>query len=712
MSQADFGLIDLLVNSCTPSADELILEKHIMNENKPGIGDSFFSHNKNSSANINAMPSASNQEAEPANIDDAILKIAGAVNVIVNVFTGKLGLLLIISTGLLVLFLPDLLLHCKTLSLVQAKSLLETIDNALLNDAMNRAEVALKSYHEKYNTIANQFKNWTSGATEAIRNAAKTQLQHSYLDINLNGIANIKKDFLHPTYGGFLLHHFIGASARHVAAIKDFHIHAIELNLAVIPPATRGAKQLLLDELRADIQNISDAAIKMYHHCEQAIINSTEGYKRSWDHLNNYRKHVIVTALDALPAFQYLDPELYPNGCNTRYRNRKVITFLDTSHLNPSTLSKEKILAMEAIFEQVKPVRVLKELTMHRAASRSTFSRYYDGLCQVACLVKTTDGFEYEYPEPASGAVRFSEDGSDGVESLGYLKPYLFKDPCFKVDGVYMPDRETHYGTKLHTCLTKLNVHMFDPDHMPYQCLFYFESIFYKAQRANFSMTVPAGGDQIKGTDVSGRLAEIKIDQTQNNGDAYYTFYWHDKTMLEPMLPKRSHQVDFSSIAVEQFHAIRAGKSITQQKLPCIRGPGFTGGDLVELPRMVGVANSSLDWFVEHTGKVWFAGKYKIRIWYFNQSDKDVKIPFFLFAFSPANGFFSAINDQISPTGGDANPADLHFEDLQSYTPSDEEKIVLITDTMASIEIKFVNRSPSVNIIIDRIELIFFESAS
>jgi len=89
-----------------------------------------------------------------------------------------------------------------------------------------------------------------------------------------------------------------------------------------------------------------------------------------------------------------------------------------------------------------------------------------------------------------------------------------------------------------------------------------------------------------------------------------------------------------------------------------------------------------------------------------------VKIPFFLFAFSPANGFFSAINDQISPTGGDANPADLHFEDLQSYTPSDEEKIVLITDTMASIEIKFVNRSPSVNIIIDRIELIFFESAS
>src|SRR5450830_11593 len=379
----------------------------------------------------------------------AITTVALVAGAISNVLSGPIGVSIIVTLALANVFLPIILDYFKTVSNQQGLNIFATIDDKILQAVLAQAAVDMTVFQEKYDSIKNMFNQWQNGANETIRKYAKVQLQHAYIDLTHNGISSIRRAFTRDDYGGFMLAQLVTTSARYLAAMKDFYTYAEELELAAIPSAAI-VKVLLLAQLREGIKALTNMAINSYRLGEQNIIQGKGGHKRSWDDLNNYRTTATITGLDLLPAFQYLDPEYYPNGCHRRDLNRTLLSFLNTSTPDSATQNRGDMMDMDRILNRrYGGAYVLDTLRLGYAYFSSSTKAYVDGAFSVLAGVKTIDGYDEYYQ-----SVHTTKNLPFGQTYQSYK--YTVVHPCRRVGGTYTSVHETIYGTPTHTCMTAL----------------------------------------------------------------------------------------------------------------------------------------------------------------------------------------------------------------------------------------------------------------
>ncbi|MDE9536889.1 hypothetical protein KKI91_19885 [Xenorhabdus bovienii] len=180
--------------------------------------------------------------------------------------------------------------------------------------------------------------------------------------------------------------------------------------------------------------------------------------------------------------------------------------------------------------------------------------------------------------------------------------------------------------------------------------------------------------------------------------------------------------------ATQQYHAIRAYKSINDQnltvqkeedkKLYIVPGPGFTGGDLVKI-----LPEGTISFILEKdNSREWLNGTYAVRVWYLkgkalpsSSSDEGEsnsnKISVSI-SFNNMQNNNPYNEEEGIDLGSNVDENNIKYDELCSKTLLNE---IIIrdtdtdtdTDTKPSIYIEFTNKSEKNHIILDRIELVF-----
>jgi len=470
--------------------------------------------------------------------DQGLIKVAGVLVAIASLISGPVGAALVSLTTLVALFVPDILNSFSNVSGKIENDLIGSINTVSLEHAIAQAQASQNGFSLKFSRIERYFDEWENGTTDLIKNNALTGLRQAYWDITLNTLPEMTKNFTHANFGGFLIPQYAATGASYLAIMRSYYLHADALQLE--NASGRSERQdLVLKHLKHDLQSMVDTAINSYRLGVKNIINNTSGYKRSWDDYNNYRNHATLAGLDLIAAFQYADPELYPRGCHTRNLNRRLLTYLDTSGNAGAALQyRSNVMEIEKKFNPFEGVMSLQKMRMFYG-SFPVLGKHVDGMYGVECTTQSHDGFSLIFQEPYSGLQRPPQIPEHYHEIEAAL-------PCAEFEGRYRKPTDLNVGL-MHTTIASMRATSkgigANPPIAYYDAIFN-SSAINESNSAAYLQHLPARSASQSNAEniLSERLAQLRIDFNQSEGHHNYLYYWHNRTVLDELLPEKSHQ--------------------------------------------------------------------------------------------------------------------------------------------------------------------------
>src|SRR5450830_174658 len=663
------------------------------------------------------IASALERSMQPeAQIDTSTLAafIGASAGIAALIVTGPIAGIVITAVAIISIFLPVVFPDDTWEPLVSRITELihSLIDAAILKSAIAQANAALAANREQCLKISENLKEWAENGTH------KSQLIAQYASLTADYASGLNV-FLRSDMRTALVSQYAISALMYLTTISAFYPHADALGLYT--GRFSSDKDALLIQLRGDIARFTDTALESYRLGLKEIIDrskaSTGKAKPTWDDYNEYRNKMTISALDYVTLFAYLDPLHYPSGCSKKYVNRMLLTHLDTNRVaNSAALYRSDILATERLLNVRLPVEalsVIRFLAAHFIPPETHPYFLIDGVFLAQCTAISIDGYQTAEPEPrtATGRLNLSDIP---ISSLREFSVEL-KTGCFLVMGnfwngsIRAPDEENWAGPRYVTAISNI-AFFWEPleDHDDFKELYTSSSLSSTDPVALtfFNQSIPGNQHHLVPLSssfsmFSTRLADFKIFVDSTTQTHTYLLKWWDSSTVQDLLPAMTHVVNPEKNPVEQFHAIKAAKSIAEHKLKIIESPGFTGGDLVEVKAGTGVS-----FMLHKIPERWFAGEYAIRIWVIKPSS-DVNV---IVKVTPPPKFASSFADAtIVASTPSPDLSNLKFNDLLPITL---KGLLPLTYAMKSIELEFKNVSLGIDIILDRIELIFVNPAS
>jgi hypothetical protein len=584
------------------------------------------------------------------------------------------------------------------------------INQELLMQKLADAESALNGMRIKFENVTDDFDVWKNTNDDQLKEIKADRLRLLYGDISHNTVGDIAIHFSSQYLAGATLSHMAFAATQYLTIMRTYYYHANDLKLAgrsTTPSIDR--QDLVLQRLQRDMAVLIDMATKSYKDGLQRLITGASNVPRTWDDYNNYRNTATLTGLDLIALLPYLDPGIYNTGCDVRALNRRLLTLFDT-YDNPEQSKDERknILNIEGAYNRAVPVDQLIFIEFNSCEYRDkAHLTHHAGLFRTRCRITSTDGVDDVRQEGWTGidppaGVAISASSMDlrpsGCFAL-YGQYWNRSTPMFRYVPGIMPVPIHIYAI---TTLKNMNVLVERGDRDYQRKLFAFSTLtldtalpvsnFEQSLRGKLNQSSPHLPSKF-----SERLSDFSTIYAKQRQQYSFLLAWHNKVALKSLLPTADHARNREQNPVQQFHAVRAGSYIRNLHLRIIPGPGFTGGDLVELS-----AGSSLGFRLINNSNRWFNGFYKVRLWYVRPvrgvSVQVIAIPI------DASSLPSVAGETIPGAAPVPDPTNLHFSELLPYTfPG----MLIITANVTGIWLFVYNSSLNTSIIIDRLELMY-----
>jgi hypothetical protein len=661
--------------------------------------------NKNADAQLPVAPANS--------LDTAVTITTGVVvalaYLIAAVIPGLNFITFLIAVGgiLLLEHLPNSTF--SDLSIDIMKLVYPAINQELLLQTLGDAEAKLKGFREKFDSMTQDFKIWETTNDAELKASKAQRLYLLYPSFSTNTVGDIIAAFSNSYLAGTTLFHMVIASTQYLTIMRTYYHHANDLMLPVRTPHVLNRQEQVLAKLQEHMAKLIDMVTQSYKDGLKRLITGASNVPRSWDDYNNYRNTATLTALDLLTHIPYLDPEHYKTGCDVRALNRRLLTLFDT-YDDPEWSKQERrqILYIDGIFNLAVPVDNLISIEFN-SRSYLDYPKYHDGLSHTRCTKKSTDGYNKVIHDEWTG------------KPLPSRANFIFQEidlrplGCYGLYGQYWNRKDTIltiptaplFPDKYYAVTTLINITMlvdFDKNPPQYQKKnFNSLQVTHNSPLSDFEQSLPH--DLRKSlpplpSNFSERLSDFSTMYVKEIQQYSYLLAWHHNTTFNSLLPAINHLPDPGKNSIQQFHAVRAGTYIRKEKLRVIHGPGFTGGDLVEIG-----AHHNLEFRLINNLKRWFNGHYQARIWYIRPR-QDITISV---SCIPTGMIHSVTTEDVMGAALTPDPSNLGFSELLQHTLTGT---LLITSAMTDIRLRVSNHSSTTSIIIDRVELIHYSFAT
>jgi len=574
------------------------------------------------------------------------------------------------------------------------------IDQAILKNTLNKANAARKRNYELCENIADAFKKWEETGER------REALIAYYHTLTLTYLPDLTRDFLQEDLRSVLLPQYVNSALIYLPILSAYYTHADKLQLPT--RELTSPKQMVLDQFRSDVENLTDVAVTSYQQGLRAILERSDNSKGTWDEYNEYRNKMTISALDFVARFAYFDPVNYATRVAEKYFNRKLLNFFDTHDDSKSAqIFRQNIRLIEDKFNKPTSVNLLKKINFYSgnflAHTEYDYSHHViDGLNRAQCLLTSVDGNEEETLLEMTGEQEHADFARDITHRIIEIQP----NSLFLCNGYYWNDASyTEWGnTRYPYARTIVNIkgHFKSPENKYNNFEIYFNKINATPTQmvSPFFMGIPdisGGSVTVTPTDFSEQITDFSVIFEPRVAHHSYLFGYRHQSISNDLLPRKNHVSAQNANPIEQFHAIKAATSIKKNKLTIIPGPGFTGGDLVKIN-----GGTDIVFTLNNNKGRWFAGNYKVRIWFIKPNTS----PFISVTIFPTGNSISfEVSAKIPAKKANEtiDPNQLKFNDLASYTYA---SYVMITPEMSAVKLVLANTTPGGEIIVDRIELI------
>lgn len=415
----------------------------------------------------------------------------------------------------------------------------------------------------------------------------------------------------------------------------------------------------------------------------------------SWSNYNNYRNINTSSVLDGTTIFKTFSCKTYNINVTHLPLHRQLLTVQKTKYLDDYPYFFE---------EKIKgPSLILKKLTLGYLSV--LYPHVFYGINGCHYIAESIDGFKFKY-EKRHGILDSSTISSYYVKTNLFRIENLDIFPVNYIDGYFVGNESYIYPITSSKWIPGAITELFFTyaKNYDYRILNGLINWNQPAKKyINFAIDTPYGNPHHFqrypnvniANSILNRFFVVSVNDTNIDEEHHtYGFLWRHNSVRE------CPAILVNKRLIYQYHAIRAAKSIIEDKLTIIPGPGFTGGDLVEFkPNQSIVVKISAKELNAHN----VYGVYKIRVFFVVRNNLNLTLSV-LVSNVDMNASYSIGNVFHSGTH-EANLDEINFSDVSYYCFKEPVLIRNKLDTSAII-IKLTNESLNDWIIIDRIEFV------